>query len=72
MGMGDPPVAGTLNSVPAFPLGLKMIVPFALQLPPPRAFDSQSVWEGPPEASTLLSLPSAKYPIERLSGDQKG
>src|SRR5262249_16494594 len=33
---------------------------------------SHRVCGGPPEASTFLSLPAMKNPIERLSGDQNG
>src|ERR1700741_772860 len=33
---------------------------------------SHTVSGGPPEMSIFLSLPSAKNPTKRLSGDQKG
>ena len=33
---------------------------------------SHSVAASPPETSIFLSLPSAKKPMKRLSGDQKG
>jgi len=42
------------------------------QLPPRLVGASQSVWGGPPAVSILLSFPSAKNPMNRLSGDQKG
>src|SRR5207245_1989764 len=52
--------------------GAKMIVPSWFQLPPRAMEVSQMVSGGPPCASIFLSLESAKNPMERLSGDQKG
>src|SRR6267142_189124 len=52
--------------------GAKMIVPSWFQLPPRAMEVSQMVSGGPPCASIFLSLESAKKPMERLSGDQKG
>jgi len=42
------------------------------QLPPSGNGASASVCGGPPATSMRLSLPPAKKPIDRLSGDQKG
>src|SRR5258708_27852395 len=42
------------------------------QLPPRPSAASQRALGGPPAASTLLSLPFAKKPMARLSGDQNG
>src|ERR1700739_1831548 len=40
---------------------------------PPRLFGaSHSVIGGPPETAIFLSLPAAKNPMNRLSGDQNG
>ncbi len=48
------------------------ITPCGLQLAPPKEGTSASVRGGPPERSTVFSLPPALKPIERPSGDQKG
>jgi hypothetical protein len=53
-------------------LGVKMMVPFALQLPPRPSGASQRICIGPPLTDTLRSLPLEKNPRLRLSGDQKG
>src|ERR1700730_15242269 len=50
----------------------KRIPPSRFQVPPRLPGASQMVWGGPPEASIFLSFPSAKKPMKRLSGDQKG
>src|SRR5262245_42806293 len=52
--------------------GAKMIVPSRFQLPPRGTEVSHRACGGPPWTSILLSLESAKTPMERLSGDQKG
>src|SRR5512143_4258014 len=52
--------------------GAKRIVPSRFQDPPSPLSASQTVRIAPPAASTRFSFPSAKKPIERLSGDQKG
>src|SRR5205809_1255119 len=49
-----------------------MMVPSAPHDAPPDCGASQIVCEDPPSSSTRFSLPSAKNPIERESGDQKG
>jgi hypothetical protein len=41
-------------------------------VPFPRVIASQIVTAGPPAASILFSLPSAKNARKRLSGDQNG
>jgi hypothetical protein len=43
-----------------------------LQLPPPPFGASHSTIGGPPAISTFFSLPPAKNPMNRLSGDQNG
>jgi hypothetical protein len=54
-------------------LGEKTITPSRFQVPPRATTPtSQSVRTGPPLASILFSLPSAKKPMLRPSGDQKG
>lgn len=53
-------------------LGVKMITPLLLQLPPRPSGASQIVCTGPPAAEIVLSFPLAKKAILRLSGDQKG
>src|SRR5688572_16171772 len=40
--------------------------------PPPKPTPSHNSCGGPPVAGTTFSLPSAKNPIDRLSGDQNG
>ena len=49
------------------------MTPFALHVPKylPPAGTLHNICAGPPVAATLLSLPSAKNPMSRLSGDQK-
>src|SRR5205814_1453842 len=52
---------------------LKIIVPSRFQEAPIIVFgSSQIVCGGPPEASTFLSFPCTRNPMERLSGDQNG
>src|SRR6202521_6358131 len=46
--------------------------PSRFHVPPRPVVASQSVNGGPPEASIFLSLHTAKNPMNRLSGDQKG
>ena len=43
-----------------------------LQLPPRPAGASDSTTGGPPAIGTFFSLPAAKNPMNRLSGDQNG
>ena len=62
-----PPAAGTRCS-PL--LEAKTITPSAFHVPPSRSGVSQMFCGGPPAASTFLSVPPAKNPIHRLSGDQ--
>src|SRR5205085_11933617 len=72
IGAASPPVASTRCS-PPLPRPAKTITSSLFQVPPPTFRGLlQSVIGGPPEASIFLSLPSAKKPIDRLSGDQKG
>ena len=51
---------------------LKTITPSGFHVPPKPKTTSQMVWRGPPATLSLLSLPSAKNAMTRLSGDQKG
>src|SRR6266511_37767 len=53
-------------------MGANRITPSRFQVPPRLTAASQRVWGGPPEASIFFSFPSAKNPMKRLSGDQKG
>ena len=70
-GTEAPPEAETRNSpVPTGPA--KTMTPSRFQAPPRPAEASQRTWGGPPEASILFSLTSAKKPSDRLSADQKG
>ena len=48
------------------------MTPSRLHVPPRPIGASAKVCAAPPAISSRLSLPSAKNPIERLSGDQKG
>src|SRR5687767_1559582 len=68
---GAPPAAGTLDRPPTGS-GAKRIVASRSQEPPRPFGASQRACAGPPLAATFLSLPSAKNPMYRLSGDQKG
>lgn len=49
------------------------MTPLRLQVPPPRLSNAfASACATPPVASIFFSFASAKKPIQRLSGDQKG
>jgi len=48
------------------------MTPLRPHVPPRGVGASQTTCTGPPEASTVRSLPPAKKPIDRLSGDQNG
>src|SRR5262249_29423113 len=64
-----PPVAGT-RQIPL--LGrLKMITSSRFHEPPDPAA-AHSVCAGPPDTSIFFNSSSAKKPMNRLSGDQKG
>src|SRR5262245_15183212 len=52
--------------------GEKRITPSRLHAPPRGLPAFASVCTAPPSISIRLSLPSAKNPSDRLSGDQKG
>jgi hypothetical protein len=52
--------------------GANRITPSRLQVPPLPDGASASTVAGPPAIWTVFSLPSAKNPIDRLSGDQNG
>src|SRR5262245_8803304 len=68
----SPPVVEVRNS-PINDCGPKIITPPALlQAPPKGSGTSQSVCTGPPVTSIFLRRLSAKKPMKRLSGDQKG
>jgi len=49
----------------------EQITPSRFQVPPRPLGASHSTWTCPPDTSTFLSLPSAKNPMDLLSGDQK-
>src|SRR5215813_15269679 len=53
-------------------VGANRITPSALQAPPRPVGALASVCGAPPTMSARLSIPPAKKPIDRLSGDQKG
>ena len=70
-GVGTPPDAETLcSAVP--PAGEKTMTPSRLQEPLIPGAASHNVTGGPPATSIFFSLPPAKNPSERLSGDQNG
>src|SRR5262249_61195939 len=50
----------------------KMITPSRFQEPPRGPAAAHNVWAGPPDASIFFRFSSAKKPMNRLSGDQKG
>jgi hypothetical protein len=53
------------------PLVLKRITPERFQVPPAAVpVPSHSTCGGPPAAGMVLSFPSAKNPMNLLSGDQ--
>ena len=58
--------------MPAPPTGANRITLSRLQLPPRPAGASHSTIGGPPAIWTFFSLPPAKKPMNRLSGDQNG
>lgn len=65
---GGPPEAGTLKMPPArLP---NRMTPSRFHVAPLNSGVSHTVWTGPPGTSTILSLPVAEKPMERLSGDQ--
>src|SRR5215831_5290473 len=67
--LGTPPPADTRLSPEAVP---NTITPSGFQVPPKWTGASQRVCAGPPPTEIFFSLPPAKNPIYRLSGDQKG
>ena len=69
--VGVPPADGMRNIAETVS-GVYKIVPSTPQVPPRGFAASASVCTAPPLASMILSLPSAKNPKLRLSGDQKG
>src|SRR5262245_471382 len=64
---GSPPAAWTRMMRP---LALNRITPFAFHVPPLPLATLQMVFTGPPSAAMTFNCPSAKNPMERLSGDQ--
>src|SRR3954467_1845661 len=48
------------------------MIPPGLHVPPRYSAAADNVSAGPPPTSIFLSFPSAKNPIDRLSGDQNG
>ena len=66
---GEPPRDGMRSKGPP---AENRIVLLTLQVAPKGSLASHRVCTGPPVASTFLSLPPAKKPISRPSGDQKG
>jgi hypothetical protein len=70
-GCDFPPDADTRCSAPR-QCGANTIVPSARHVPPRPSCVSQMIEGGPPPISIRFSFPSAKYAIDRLSGDQNG
>ena len=68
---GIPPSAETRCNAPVDD-GAKTITLSRFHVPPRPNSASHTTIAGPPSMRILLSLPSAKKPIERLSGDQNG
>src|SRR5262249_35818429 len=67
---GSPPAAEIRNSGSP-PLGAKMITPSEFHVPPRLFWALANDRGGPPSMSRRFSLPSAKNPSDRLSGDQE-
>ena len=70
-GAGAPPAAETRNR-PLVTVGANTMVPSRFQVPPTPMIASQRVTGGPPATSIFFSLPRAKKPMNRPSGDQNG
>src|SRR5258708_6031557 len=68
---GEPPRAETRNNGPNAS-GDNTITPSRFQAPPRPLGASHTPCDCPPAMSIFLSLPSAKNPIDLLSGDQNG
>jgi hypothetical protein len=66
---GGPPLAESFITGPIAPV--KSMSPLGAHAPDTPSTSTREMG-GPPEASILLSLRSAKKPTWRLSGDQKG
>ena len=66
-----PPAADTFES-PVPPRLPNRITPSRFHVPPVATPTSASAVDTPPPGSILRSLPAAKYPMNRLSGDQNG
>src|SRR5712691_13454804 len=69
--VGWPPEEETRARAPVAS-GANTITPSRFHVPPSPAGASQSVCDGPPDTSILLSLPCAKKAMDLLSGDQNG
>src|SRR5262249_32595676 len=69
--IGVPPSTGT-RKIGLPRSGAKIMVPEFPQLPPRASSASHTICTGPPSTATRFNLPSAKKPISRPSGDQKG
>src|SRR5262245_38614639 len=67
----SPPALDTRDT-PSPPSTEKRITSSRLHAPPVGTPASHSVAGSPPETSIFFSLPGAKKPMKRLSGDQKG
>src|SRR5579884_1502629 len=70
-GVGEPPLALTCSKAPIGD-GENTITPVELQAPPRPSCASQIACAVVALRSMIRSLPLAKNPSERLSGDQKG
>src|SRR5712692_3919977 len=69
---GEPPKEDTRNNPVLSESGVNTITPSRFHVPPRPLGASHSTWGCPPDTSTFLSLPSAKKPMNLLSGDQNG
>ena len=70
-GAGTPPSSATRNRAPLI-FGAKTITPSRFHVPPRGVAASHRVCAGPPARAIFLSLPCAKNPRFRPSGDQNG
>ena len=70
-GSGLPPASETRDN-PAPVVPANTIIPLAPQLAPAPTGAAHNVIGKPPDVEIFLSCPSAKNPIQRLSGEKKG
>src|SRR5262249_7304629 len=65
-------LVGATRYIPLANSGTNRMVASRLQLPPPSFGAGATTITGPADASMVFSIPSAKKPRARLSGDQNG